>query len=335
MTDAFDEPSLRSLAKRIRVQTLQFKTVTDLFGQWMKAAVLGVQVCVLVVGDSGVGKTVIAKAICEKYGACRDEHGRTAPVIFVQTPENPSSIALIEGMLESLGDPRPGSGNKRAKLRRLLMMLKEQGVLFIIMDDVQQLVDTKREWLIYDASECLKTIIKMSAVSFIGFGLPEATLLTRLNEQWERLNQGTIRIERFDWLNTASKTEFKRALKSFQNKLSMFEFPEMSSEVMALRFYLATGGLIDYVAKILLQATWNAIDEKRSKIGLVELQRAWQGAVCQNQDLGYQPFTMPIHKGQDFGTEISRAKLLVMHKPRQVPLSRVRKATHLAGIGLK
>lgn len=328
------DPSLRSLVRRIRIHTDQVKAVLARFEQWMAGARHGVQVSALIVGDSGVGKTEIARAICEKYASSRDSDGRTSPVVFVQTPDSPSGIALIEAILEALGDPRPGSGTKTAKRRRLLKMFRDQGVLFVILDDIQQLIDPSREWLSYDASECLKTILKMSSTSFIGFGLPQATLLTKLNEQWERLNQGTIVVERFDWNSEASKCQLQSVLKTFQQKLPMFELPDLASEGMALRFYLATGGLIDYIAKILLQATWNAIDKDKAVIGTKDLQQAMETAICSSEPLGFSPFVMAIKDGQDLSMELARARRIVSHKDRQGP-TRSKHRSRLVALALK
>ena len=336
------DPSVRSLVRRVRVATKHSEAVLKRFGQWFSAASQGVQLCALILGDTGVGKTVLARTICETYKSTRKSEGLHTPVLFVQTPESPSSIALLEAMLESLGDPMPGAGNKRSKLRRLLKALKDQKVVIVLLDDIQQLVDSNREWLIYDASEGLKTILKMSSVSIVGLGLGEATLLVKLNEQWERLNQGLVILPRLQWNDEPSRLQLRAVLKFFQSRLPMFSFPDLASERMALRFYLASGGLIDYVAKILMQATWDAMDQGRTTITTDHLHEAWKAAICLVEELGYEPFKMTIKQGQEPAKEIARAQLIVKHKDKVLPASRPPRPTkkpttrdYLAEIGLK
>jgi hypothetical protein len=52
-------------------------------------------------------------------------------------------------------------------------------------------------------------------------------------------------------------------LAAFNERLKDFDLPELYRPEMALRFYIATGGLMGYLSKLLTQTVWDAVTDKR------------------------------------------------------------------------
>lgn len=88
-----------------------------------------------------------------------------------------------------------------------------------------------------------------------------------------------IHMRRFDWESNHDREEFVACLESFIEALSYYHFPSVTSDIMAFRFYCATGGLIGYIAKILHQACLNANVANTNEITLADLARAFDEAV--------------------------------------------------------
>lgn len=314
-----EDLDLRSLVNNIRIYTPDFRAGMAALIQWMLATLSGVQVCSLIIGESGTGKTELLKMFVAQHRAQRDQNGIIRPIVLVFTPTSPTAIGLLEAILEALGDPRPGKGTRTEKMRRVVKALKDQKVLMLLLDDVQHCLDKNNGMVLYDASECLKELINTTSVSIIGAGLEEAKNVVDSNEQSKRRHRAPFRIRRFDWSDPESQNAFVALLAAFQKHLHAFDMPKLASPSVALRMYLASGGLVDFVAKILSQAIWDALDCKRREIALTDLGMAWLKALHEAERLGPNPFDAHFNlKEKHLEEKLRLAKLINQHVARPV-----------------
>jgi len=320
-----EDLDLRSLVNNIRIYTPDFRAGMAALTQWMLATLSGVQVCSLIIGESGTGKTELLKMFVAQHRAQRDQNGIIRPIVLVLTPTSLTAIGLLEAILEALGDPRPGKGTRPEKMRRVVKALKDQKVLMLLLDDVQHCLDKNSGLVIYDASECLKELINKTSVSLIGAGLEEAKDVVDSNEQSTKRHRAPVRIRRFDWADRESQNAFVALLAAFQKHLHMFDLPKLTSPSVALRMYLASGGLVDFVAKILSQAIWDALDCKRRVVALTDLGTAWLKSLHKAERLGNNPFDKAFNlKEEHLNEQIRFAKLINQHVVRPVSKRRAK-----------
>jgi Bacterial TniB protein len=330
-----DIEELRGLVGRIRVMTPNFESGMSKLNQWMSGAKAGSYVCSLILGESGTGKTVLLEMFAAKHPAARDGDGIVRPVMFVETPHHPTVIAVLEAMLRALGDPRPEKGSRTQKMVRLEKLLAEQGVKLILLDDLQHMVDKNQNVVLYDSAECLKEIMVNNRVGIIGSGLVDSELVVKSNEQLKRRFVAPFRVPRFDWSDADSQDVFLGVLREFRAQLSMFELPRLEGDEMSLRMYLATGGLIDFVAKILRQAIWNALDKGTRRIAMPDLGAARNDALFEVESLSDNPFDANFNlRKNGLAEKLASAKKINQRVARPVSKRSAIARGHLAQIGL-
>lgn len=333
MKKSLSEGELRGLVNSIWIETPYCARILSRLHQLLSASQVGVQVCSLLVGESGTGKTELIKTFQHQHPPKRTKEGVVRPLLFVEVPHHPTAISILEVLLQGLGDPRPSAGSRSQKMMRLQTLLAEQMVAMAILDDLQHMVDKNQQLVLYDASECLKEIMISSRVSILGSGLEDAAKVVMSNEQLKRRHVACMSLPRFDWEDQESQDIFLGVLQEFQRSLSMFQLPRLASGEVGLRMYLASGGLIDFVAKILREAIWNALNAKSWSIRLDDLAEARETALFDVEPLQGNPLrsSFPLRRSK-LSELIAHAKKINQRVVR--PISKRSVKGHLAQIGL-
>ncbi len=232
--------------------------------------------CLLTIGESGMGKTTMLTMFAKGFQAVRTPEGWVRPALRVAVPTSPTAISLMEEFLVAMGDPQPSRGTRPQKKNRLLKMLRAQGVLVLLLDELHHFVDRESERILFDASEALKEILSSYPMAVACAGLADSEQVVRSNEQLKRRHMRTVTLSRFDWRKDKSKAEFRGLLRGFAGSLKDFDKPELASEEMGLRFFLATGGITDFVMKILVGAVDLCLRSRKKVITLDTLSKAWR-----------------------------------------------------------
>ena len=248
--------------------------------------------CVAVVGESRTGKSRLLENITKQYPKQRTEEGSNIPVLCIRTPSKPTVKALVEVMLKEIGDPlwfKRGSENE--KTERLYTLLKQTKTHTAIIDEFQHFYDKVSHKVQHYLSDWLKIFVDRSGLMLIVAGLPDCMAVINQNQQLRGRFLAPIYMPRFDWTNVDAQGEFIACLESFQLGLKRYQFPDLTSDEMAFRFYCATGGLIGYLAKILHQVCLNAQVENKFSISLKDLARAYEESVWVDTLLIENPFS--------------------------------------------
>lgn len=239
-------------------------------------------VCMAVIGESRSGKSRVLDHITKQYPSERRDEGLYVPILTISTPSKPTVKGLAEKLLLELGDPlwnRRASENE--KTERLIVLLRQVGTTMIIIDEFQHFYDKGSHKIQHHVADWLKILVDRARIALVVAGLPSCMAVISQNEQLSGRFTGAIRMPRFDWVKPEERVEFIAILEAFQQMLPEYDFPDLSSENMAFRFYCASGGLVGYVAKILRQVIWDALFENRTTIGLEQLATAYDEAIWQ------------------------------------------------------
>jgi hypothetical protein len=236
--------------------------------------------CIAVVGESRTGKSRLLECITKEYPKQRTNEGLVIPVLSIKTPAKPSVKALVEILLQEIGDPlwyKRGSENE--KTEQLYKLLKQTKTHTLIIDEFQHFYDKVSHKVQHYLSDWLKIFVDRSGLMLIVAGLPDCMAVINQNQQLRGRFLAPIRMPRFDWNNIDSLNEFIACLESFQKGLDRYDLPDLTSEEMAFRFYCATGGLIGYLAKILHQVCLNAQVGNKLSITLEDIAKAYEESV--------------------------------------------------------
>lgn len=246
-------------------------------------------ICVALVGESRTGKSRVLEHIENMYPQYRSEDGRKIPILRIKTPSKPTVKGLVETFLYAIGDPLwRNRGSEIEKTDRLLTLLKKTGTTMVMVDEFQHFYDKTSHKVQHHVSDWLKILVDEAKLALVVAGLPSCMAVIDQNEQLRGRFAGVMNMPRFDWFDEVQQGEFVATLEAFQEGLSQHELPDLTSDNLAFRCYCASGGLIGYLAKILRQATWNAISENRKTIQLQDLAIAYEDAIWKNR-LGENP----------------------------------------------
>jgi Cdc6-like AAA superfamily ATPase len=294
---------------------------TRLIQHYLASRTCAEPVCLAIIGESRSGKSRVLDHVTLQYPSERRDEGMYMPILIISTPSKPTVKGLAEKLLLALSDPlwnRRASENE--KTERLIVLLKQVGTTMIIIDEFQHFYDKSSHKIQHHVADWLKTLVDRARIALVVAGLPSCMAVISQNEQLSGRFTGAIQMPRFDWLKDGERGEFISILEAFQNMLTEYEFPDLTSDAMAFRFYCATGGLIDYIAKILRQAMWDALFENRTVIDLGHLAKAYDEAVWQHSPLdsinpfspGFSPVATPqwLEYARSVGTTDTEAEAL-------------------------
>ncbi|MGB7816663.1 MAG: TniB family NTP-binding protein [Methylotenera sp.] len=275
-----------------------------------------------VVGPSGVGKTTFASLLQSIFPSQRTEEGLDQLVIYCSVPPKPTLKGLALALLSALNDPfyddipqKRGRSVERELTARCIKLIKECKVKAIIFDECQHLTKNPDSESTYIATDWLKTLMDNTKVVVIVMGLDSTIQLFQQNEQLARRFSSTIKLRRFDWFESESRSEFLGVLQAFQENLPQFEFPVLTGTEMSFRFYSATGGLLAYIAKLLNQTTLDAIHDKRKVIEIKHLEVAYEKTMrVSSFDTAENPFSDKF-KPHPTLDSVNKAQTIGAHVP--------------------
>lgn len=262
-------------------------------------------ICIALIGPTRSGKSRALEYKAKKHPKTRLDDGLRVPILSVRTPSNPTTKGLAEVMLRAIGDPNPGKGSETNMTNRLITLLGVAETRMMMVDEFQHFYDKKSHKVMHHVADWLKLVVDESHVALVVSGLPSCQAVLNQNEQLAGRFMSPIQMPRFDWINQDLRDEFIGILGCFQEGLAHFDMPQLNNDEMAFRFYCASGGLIGYVAKILRQAVWNAIDANRNNISLDDLSTAHMMSVYVDE----KSKDLPLSFNREFSVQVNEVLL--------------------------
>ncbi len=214
--------------------------------------------CLLIIGETGRGKTTIAKYYERKYQRIVNDEGTIITVLRSSV----SAPATIKGMasqlLGDLGDPLPERGSIPSLTRRLCRLIKGCRVELIILDEFQHLVDEDKKKVLRSSADWLKHILNETGVPIILMGMPWSVNILRANDQLQRRFSSINELKDFGWSNPTEQQEFTNFLIVLEKALPLPKPSNLFSGQMPLRLFCATQGIISNVKKLISKAAEKA-----------------------------------------------------------------------------
>ena len=214
--------------------------------------------CLLIIGETGRGKTTIAKYYEKNFPRTVNHDGTIIPVLRSSV----SAPATIKGMasrlLMDLGDPLPERGSIPSLTMRLCRLIKQCRVELIILDEFQHLVDEDRKKVLQSSADWLKHILNETGVPIILMGMPWSVNILRANNQLQRRFSSINELKDFGWSTAKEQQDFTNFLIVLETALPLPNPSNLFSGQMALRLFCATRGIISNVMKLISKAAEKA-----------------------------------------------------------------------------
>lgn len=263
--------------------------------------------CMIVVGDTGSGKTTIIDKYLNKNPRSETKDGSVIPILSTSLPPNATPITASEQLLSDLGDPfafsRGSDPVKIAKEMSDLMTLC--GVELIIIDEFQHMIDRKNKQVLHSAADWLKMLIVRSKIPVVLFGMPYSVVILEANNQLAGRFELQHTLEPFRLNNRENRSHYKTFLSLLDDALPFQESCDLTSRDMMKRIYAFSRGNLRRIRKLINRSTRLALRDNASKILLKHFATAApkvSKAACAEQN----PF------------QVEESMLKIQHPPKEV-----------------
>ncbi|KVM94382.1 hypothetical protein WT07_28170 [Burkholderia stagnalis] len=239
-------------------------------------------------GHSGTGKTTLLRFYESNFPRKEDAEGHTIPVLYVGTPSRPTIKNLSQAILDEMGDNIP-RGSAEDKTKHICALFERCGVEVLIIDEFQHFVEygNKREARL--ASDWLKKLMDDTKVCVILGGLPNGVSVIRDNIQLARRFSAQHEVRRFDWRNREDCKEFVSILKHMHSRIPL-PCVELHSPEFANRLYIASAGILDYVAKLIDGAMSVAFKKRSKQLDMEAFEEAFAEEIWSEGPKSLNPF---------------------------------------------
>lgn len=261
----------------------------------------------LVLGESGTGKSSLCRWIAQKYPRFAMPDRDVVPVLFVSVPPAATIASVAEAMLAALSDPSPATSTVSAKTSRVVKLCRACRVELVLCDEAQHIHDRGKIATHYMVGDWIKNLIDEMRVPTVFLGLPRLEQLLQVNEQLRRRFSRRLRLALGQSDNESIHSE---CLQLFNSLGSCISIPLSSGsfgwEEMGMRLYYASDGRVAYIKKLLASAMRFAMETDTNEIGPAALERVfinevwWEGVgelnpfnpafVFRRLDRGNEPF---------------------------------------------
>jgi adenylate kinase family enzyme len=238
----------------------------------------GVAQNLMVLGESGTGKTTLAQIFTKDYPTVSLPERDLVPVLYASVPAAATIAGTVESILAQLGDPAPERGTVSVKTARAVKLARACGVEILIIDEAQHIQDRGRSHSQYFVGDWLKSFMDALSVPVILLGLQRTQSLLQVNEQLRR--RFTHRLSLSVQQDEAGDEECLRLFTSMAGSLPITIDPRPYGwGELAKRIHYATDGRVAYIKKLLIGAYGHAASESLKNISVTEMSEGFGSAI--------------------------------------------------------
>jgi hypothetical protein len=220
--------------------------------------------CLLLYGDTGMGKTMIVRKFTRDHPPAFNEGTGTTtmPVVSVQMPPEPNERDFYDELLRVMGAPRRPQRDTLSNSRHLCRrLLSELGARLLIIDEVHSLLaGTFRQQRVF-----INTIRFLSndlRIPLICCGIDEARHALLSDQQLAN------RFDAFELPRWNNDTSFQRLLASFEKILPLRNPSNFSNLDSRSRILDMTGGVTVQICRLIETVAVKAIKSGKECIDL-------------------------------------------------------------------
>ncbi|SFF89668.1 TniB family NTP-binding protein [Neptunomonas qingdaonensis] len=207
--------------------------------------------CILVMGETGTGKTEFIKQYQKKYPVRQESERTYKPVLVSGLPKSRHPKPVAAQLLRDLGDPLEGKGGDTHELTdRLVIQLKAAGTQLIIIDEFHHAIQTQSNQVVLDIADWIKMLINKAKIPIVLFGLPWSQYILDVGTELERrFNM------RYELINYTMDTfeGFQKFLQKVQEKLPIQPDQDLWRTEQAFRLFAVTQGNVSNLMKKLIR----------------------------------------------------------------------------------
>jgi len=271
-------PPFASALEIIEAQLSQFRKI-------------GVPQNLLVLGESGTGKSTLCRYLTHKYKRIVLPERDVVPVIYVAVPAGATISSVASEILLALGDPAPDRGTVPAKTHRVITLCRACGVELLLVDEAQHMHDRGQVATHYMVGDWLKQLIDQLQIPTVFLGLPNLEQLLQVNEQLRRRFSRRLYLALGRSDTTSIETECLQLFISLAACLPVpLAYGDLKPEDLGARLSFASDGRVAYIKKILQSALIQVLHDGDTAISPYDLEQAFSRDVWSEGIGSLNPF---------------------------------------------
>lgn len=226
--------------------------------------------CILITGDTGVGKSAFLKHYAAGHPPRREAGCLIQPVLYEELQSKTTIISAAKTMLRRLEDPSAGKGNLADLTYRVTHQLGAQQVEVVILDEFQHIVETG-EITVNKVADWLKQVAKAANVPFVMAGMPTATRVLEGHSQFAGITPYRYILDQFDWASQRERTAFREFLALVDAMLPFDDMAGLADKECAELLFIATRGRLRPLMRLIKQSALHALARGSANVGQVDL----------------------------------------------------------------
>ncbi|MEN2673144.1 ATP-binding protein [Herbaspirillum huttiense] len=230
---------------------------------------------ILVLAPSGAGKTHLCRFLKAQWPDHIVGSSTNIPVIKFDIPSRPSDRAMGRALLISIGDPLWNSGTAMELMLRIQHLIPRIGTRIILIDNVQDIPDQRREIGIRQIGNWLRTLIEVSKCLVVLLGTPSAAKIIYANSQLKRRTVKQLHLDYFHFDSERERKTFVRFVQSIWTKLPIAERDEEIDPDLIAEIHYATFGIPDYIFQLFIESIGLMHQDGRERLTREDFARAF------------------------------------------------------------
>jgi len=269
--------------------------IIDLFDSLRyKKVNFGVASCLLLTGESGSGKSELAKYYVKNNPVVEQAERTQIPVLHFELKAISTPEEFLRSLLVAVGDPQQGLGarNKGELYDRLVTLVNTTGIELLMLDEIQVIIERRSAKVVTGIADLVKDLIKDTEVPIVFMGMPWSKYLVDSNQQLKRRISYRYTIPPYRISQQDYRNDYRRLLKLLSDAYGFSDKIKLEELSMTLRCFSATNGNLAATSDLVCDAfMMSKMENKKINIGLF-------ADVARNYGVhdDYNPFLLPLEK---------------------------------------
>ncbi len=254
----------------------------------------GVASCLLLTGESGSGKSELAKYYVKNNPVLEQAERTQIPVLHFELKAISTPEEFLRSLLVAVGDPQQGLGarNKGELYDRLVTLVNTTGIELLMLDEIQVIIERRSAKVVTGIADLFKDLIKDTEIPIVFMGMPWSKYLVDSNQQLKRRISYRYTISPYRISQQDYRNDYRRLLKLLSDAYGFSEKIKLEELSMTLRCFSATNGNLAATSDLVCDAfIMSKMENKKINIGLF-------ADVVRNYGVhdDYNPFLLPMEK---------------------------------------
>lgn len=262
-----------------------------------RAKVLTEPKSLMLIGDTGMGKTTLLKEYLAKNLASLVDNCIVRPVVYVSIPVNTTIRGAATELLRVMEVPGYDKGTLVDRTHLIETQLGVQKVEVVLVDETQHVVEASGSKSLPKVGDFFKDLSKKARVPFVLTGMPATKEVVSQNDQLKRM----CRLKNIGPFTAASDDEFmsfRRFLAEVDRQLPFNELARLGDPDMSRLIFAATQGKICHVMTLVREAAMLAIEDGSGMVRMDDLRQAFNSQLDSVVPIDNNPFDPKYMDGE-------------------------------------